>query len=212
MVWWTLIESTSLKLFSILFDRRSPSCSPNQHSHLPSPLTLYLSRSLPVSAEERQRNFDLPSLSPKIKYPVCLRKSCRINMPKPLSSWFHEPKSCLCMTALWSDFFYKVSNPLKERSISLWYAGPDSRLISSTHAGGLLSVSYHQNHFSYWKKESRAKESCGAAANSGNCLPLCLVNFFKFSLGFIYPFLLGSSIWITMETTMDPSGSPHKNK
>lgn len=45
------------------------------------------------SISERQRkNFDLPNLSPKIKYPICLRKSRRINMPKPLSSCFQSQK------------------------------------------------------------------------------------------------------------------------
>lgn len=37
------------------------------------------------------------------------------------------------------------------------------------------------------------EEACGEATNGGNRLPLRLVNFFKFSLEFIYLFLLGTS-------------------
>lgn len=96
------------------------------------------------------------------------------------------------MTALWPDVFNKVYEPLKERSVS------DTQSLTAVSSlpcvpEVFLSAFHHQNHFSSRKKESRMEEACGEATNGGNRLPLRLVNFFKFSLEFIYLFLLGTS-------------------
>lgn len=80
-----------------------------------------LSPPLLVRAKERQRKiFDLLSLSPKIKDPVCLRKSGRINTRRPLSSCVQRQKSHLSVTALWPDFLNKVYKLLK-RTVRLGY-------------------------------------------------------------------------------------------
>lgn len=96
------------------------------------------------------------------------------------------------MAALQPDFFNKVYTALKECSVS---DTPSLTAVSSLPR--VLAVFYLSfiiaAIFLYRKKERGMKQLCSEAADSGNRLPLSLVNFFKFSLKFIYPFLLGTS-------------------
>lgn len=145
-MWWTLIALGMRVLFSILSDCRFFSWSSKQHS----PLLLSHSDSISEGETEEKKNFDLPRLSPKIKDPVCLR---RTNKLKCLSSCFPSWK-------LWDHTPAWLYHPAAKRTVRLWCAEPDSRLVSSRlvssmRAGGLLSVFHHHNHFSYRKKESR---------------------------------------------------------